>query len=402
MHFQNSKAGFPNAKVAEVALASLGIALLVCGAATNQRWLDQHFLPTFNIGRALYVRIETAIRVVMATIGVTLATVARRRIAAVIGQDPLVVFSSVAAAILALAASELVLSHLRVPAPEWLVHGEEPRRQADRRLGWTLVPFRVGHLAAGGRTVEYAIDRSGYRARTPDDSVDPARPTIVFVGESIIFGEGLTFDESIPAQVTGLTGLQSANLGVGGYSNDQAFLRLQQELPRFSRPVAVVSLFMPVLFGRNLDDGRPHLGPGLTWQPPVHHARLVLLGRVLVPYRRELTIVNGIAHTRDVLRATEDLARARGAAPLLIVPQIGAEDPREAALRRRVLDDGGIPYIPVPIDCSWTISPEDRHPDATGAHAIALAVARAYDGTLPSAPLRRSGRSAIGRTRPSG
>ena len=50
-----------------------------------------------------------------------------------------------------------------------------------------------------------------------------------------------------------MTGIQSANLAVHGFGSDQAYLRLAIELPRFRQPVAVVSLFMTALFGRNLD-----------------------------------------------------------------------------------------------------------------------------------------------------
>src|SRR5262249_51359745 len=154
----------------------------------------------------------------------------------------------------------------------------------------------------------------------------------------------------------------------------QAFLRLEQELPRFDRPVAVVSLFMPMLFGRNLDDDRPHLGPGLTWEPAAPHARLVSLAHLLVPYRSDAAVARGVALTRDVLRATADLARARGAVSILVVPQIGVEDQTETRLRQRVLDDGGIQYVPVPVDAGWTVDSSDRHPDARGARAIAQAI----------------------------
>lgn len=37
-------------------------------------------------------------------------------------------------------------------------------------------------------------------------------------------------------------------------------------------------------------------------------------------------IDRGVEVTRDVLRATARLARARGAAPLILVPQFGPED----------------------------------------------------------------------------
>ena len=53
-----------------------------------------------------------------------------------------------------------------------------------------------------------------------------------------MFGEGLTWDESIPGPGGRLMDVQSANLAVHGFGSDQALLRLQLELPRFRRPVA--------------------------------------------------------------------------------------------------------------------------------------------------------------------
>jgi ABC-type multidrug transport system fused ATPase/permease subunit len=43
----------------------------------------------------------------------------------------------------------------------------------------------------------------------------------------------------------------------------------------------VVSLFMPTLFGRNLDDDRPYLAPGLVWQPAQQASHLASLETVL-------------------------------------------------------------------------------------------------------------------------
>ena len=83
-----------------------------------------------------------------------------------------------------------------------------------------------------------------------------------------MFGEGLTWDESIPAQTGAMLGTQSVNLAVHGYSTDQIFMRLERELPRFARTVAVVSIFMSELFGRNLDDDRPHLARISSGSPP--------------------------------------------------------------------------------------------------------------------------------------
>jgi hypothetical protein len=363
------------AAAVEVSIAIAGVALVAVAMAATQARLDRHFLPSFVVGRALYVRIETSVRIVVAAAGVSLAVIARRRLARTIVERRVEVARIATAIGLALLAAEAALRFVSVRPGEWLIPSEEPRRQPDAVLGWTLVPSRAGHLAIGGRTVEYAVNRLGYRTRSIGDTPDPARPTMVFAGESVVFGEGLTFDESIPAETGAMLGVQTANLGVNGYSSDQAFLRLRQELPRFQRPTAVVSIFLPVLFGRNLDDDRPRLGPELTWIPAARHARLISLARLFVPYRSEDQIAQGIALTRDVLRATADLARARGAWPLLIVPQVGPEDPADADLRRRVLDEGHVPYLAVPLNDDWTIEPSDRHPDARGARAIAEAIA---------------------------
>ncbi len=256
---------------------------------------------------------------------------------------------------------------------EWLLPDEEPRRIPDPRLGWTWEPRRTGRSAIGGRVIEYAIDSAGHRVRRAGEPVDPDRPSLLFIGESVMFGEGLTWDESMPAQAGSMLGLQSVNLAVHGFSTDQAYLRLQSEVPRFRRPVAVVAIFMTTLFGRNLDRDRPHLGPGLVWLPAEQQGRLKSLATLLVPYRSDATVERGISLTREVLRAIVDLARARGATPLILAPQFGPEDQLEESIRRRVLDES-LPYVRVPIDADWRLS-WDRHPNARAAHIVADAIA---------------------------
>jgi hypothetical protein len=78
--------------------------------------------------------------------------------------------------------------------------------------------------------------------------------------------------------------------------------------------------------------------------------------------------------TRDSLGALVRLACARGAQPLIIVPQFGAATPVEDDLRHRILDEAGLPYVRVTLDPAWHL-PGDPHPDARGARAIAAAVA---------------------------
>ena len=370
--------------MAEIAVASIGAALVACALAANQRWLDRHFLPSWFLPRPWYVRMELFIRLLMAALGLALAFLARPRVGRFAARAPARALHAAIAAGLALGASELVLRRVHLRAAEWLVPDEEPRRRPDPRLGWTFVPARTGHNTVGGRVIEYAIDPAGYRVRRVDEPVDPDQPTILFIGESVMFGEGLTWEESVPAQVGAMTGIQSANLAVHGFGSDQAYLRLERELPRFRRPVAVVALFMTALFGRNLDDDRPHLGPGLVWRPAEQHGRLASLATLLVPYRTDDTVERGVTVTREVLGATANLARARGATPLILVPHFGPEEEVERALRRRILDQIGLAYVWVEIDAAWRL-PWDRHPNPRAARAFAAAVApRLARAALPS------------------
>src|SRR6266853_1404790 len=371
---------------AETAVASVGIALLSCALIANQRFLDRHFVPSFFLPRHWYVVLQMSGRLAMAILGTWLALVARRRTGRCAARTPAGALRIVIAVVLALGASEIILSRVLLRPGEWLSAKDEPRRQPDPRLGWTWVPARTGHKSIGGRIIDYSIDPAGYRVSRVDEPVDPQRPTILFTGESVMFGEGLTYEESVPAQVGAIIGIQTANLAVHGYGNDQAYLKLETELPHFRRPVAVVSLFMTDLFGRNLDQDRPHLGPGLVQLPPEQRSRLPSLAKLLVPYRADKTVDRGVTVTREVFRATNELARARGATPILVVLQFGHEEQAEQMLRRRILDDAGLPYLFVEVDSAWRL-PWDRQPNARAARAIATAIAAQLRGQHPPVDL---------------
>src|SRR4051812_4192025 len=295
-------------RIGEIAAMAIGVVLLVGAMAATERWFDRHFLPSFFLPRRWYVDILTAVRIAMALLGVCLTMIVRPHIGRLAATAPGLLVQILIAGALALGAGEFALRHIHWRPAEWLMPDEEPRRQPDARLGWTFVPRRTGRSLIGGRSIEYAFDAAGYRVRRVDEPVDADRQTVVFIGESVMFGEGLTWDESVPAQVGSMMRIQSANLAVHGYSTDQGYLRLEAELPRFHHPVAVVALFMTALFGRNLDDDRPHLGPGLVWLPAAPHGRLASLATLLVPYRTDETVARGVAMTRDVLRAIATLA----------------------------------------------------------------------------------------------
>lgn len=359
-------------RLAEMATYLIAAVLLACAVCATQPWLDRHFLPSFLFPRDWYVRLETAVRFGLAIAGALLLRWAPR-LGQLAGRAPSGSVRIALAALLALGISEPVLRGMHLQPNQWLRADEEPLRRADERLGWTLAPARTGHATIGGRTVDYAVDVAGYRVRDATHAVDVTRPSVLFIGESVMFGEGLTWPETVPARVEDALGLQSANLAVHGYGSDQAFLRLQTELPRFREPRAVVTLFTPSLFGRNLDRQRPHLESGLVWVAPRPAWQLQTLARLVVPYHSDRVIAEGIATTRQILQATAALARSRGAVPLVLLPQFGAEDPPQQSIRRRVLDGSGVDYAFVQIDPSWRL-PWDRHPDARAAGVLAAAV----------------------------
>jgi hypothetical protein len=359
------------------AVALVGLALVVAAAAANQAWLDRHFLPSFFVPRQWYVWLESAVRLLFAGAGVGLM-IGRRHIARALTAAPALTLQVIAAAVLAVVAGAFVLGTVNVRPTEWLRPEEEPRRQEDAELGWVLAPDRTGHSRVGGRPIDYAIDAAGYRVARSDEPVDRQQITLMFAGESVMFGEGLRWDETIPAGVAAMLGTQSANLAVHGYSTDQMYLRLARELPRFRRPAGVVAIFMTELFGRNLDDDRPHLGPGLVRLPAQRQSRLMAMAGLLVPYRRDTTVERGVDVTREVLRAIVQLAREHGATPLVVMPQFGVEADAQRRLRERIVTPD-VPSVFVPLDPDWRL-PWDRHPNARAAKVIAAAIAARFQG----------------------
>ncbi|HSS12572.1 MAG TPA: hypothetical protein VLL04_01680 [Rhizomicrobium sp.] len=354
--------------------------LLVAGAlAADQDWLDRHFLPLFFFPREKILLQERLVRTGCGVLGLGLVFFVRPAILRAARRMTPGAFGAATARIvlaigLAFGASELLLARKFAYAAAEGPLKEEPMRRPDPLLGWIFVPARQGESNVGGRNIVYATDPHGYRVQN-GAAVDTDLPSILFTGESIMAGYGLQWDESIPAQVGALMHAQSANLAVHGYANDQAYLRLKTELPRFRNPVAVVSLFTPALFARNLGDDRPHLGPHLDWQPAAHRSRLSALFRFLVPYHSDADIEQGVAATRAVLRASAELAHRHHAVALVVDPQFGPEGPVERMLRRRILDEGGISTLRVELDPAWRLK-GDMHPSPQAARVIALAIAR--------------------------
>ena len=374
------------AAAVNLAFVFSALALLVLILLTGQDWLDRHFLPSWQTRYPEQLRNFNIAQVLAGGVGLFLLILVRGAVLNAIRHGrPRHILGTVFSCSLAVAAS-LVTTEMILRSKTWhALYGDptttEPMRLRDRELGWVYIPHRLGRASFGERRIEYAINRDGYRTRSIDDVTDFRRPAIVLAGESILLGWGLHWHESVGAQLERLTGTPVVNVSVNAMATDQLHMRIRRELPRFAQPVALVTLFMPRLVDRNLNTDRPWLDAQLRWHPggPQPY-RLIELTRRLLPYRSDAEVAEGIARTQAALRGTLALAEARGAKAYIVVPQFEPADPIEHAVRKRVLDDGGIPYVLVRFDRSWVIA-DRRHPDARASALIARALAERMSAT---------------------
>jgi hypothetical protein len=375
------RGGSPAAKAADLAGWLAGAALLLLALRMGEGWAHRHFLPAWAYGWDVQMRLLLVLRLIVAAAGLVLLFLLRpwlvRAFRAGRGRQALsTLLTSALAVAAALAVTEGVLrtESWRSVQERW---DQEPLRIREPLYGWGFLPNHAGSVRLDGQIAQYATGPYGYRAPAAGAVLDLDKPTIVFAGESLVFGYGLDWPDTIPAQVQAITGVQAADIAVNAHAIDQTYLRLRAELPRFRRPVALVVPFMARTFDRNLDRDRPHLDARLGWHPAEPPSlRLVELGRRVLRYRSRAAIEQGTAMTRAAIARIFAMARARGARPLLLVPQLLPESEEEREVRRNVLDSAHIPYLLVPVPAQER-SPTHGHPNSRGARRIAEAVAAA-------------------------
>jgi len=374
-----------HARLAEVLTLLAGVGLILFAAMADRAWLDRHLLPHLFLQRSEQILWWIVERSLAFAIGIALVLPVRLRVGRAFragrgGDLSLNILLITVAIALALLASELILRTGNWARIERWAQSEEPLRRADPLLGWANIPARVGGENYQGRTIRYTLDDDGRRIADAAHPLDPRRPSILFAGESIMFGFRLNWSETAAARIEASSGLQSVNIAVNGYGTDQELMRLRQELPHFTRPAAVVALFAPTLLERSLDSHRPHLDAALRWHPARPAWRLERVFKNVLLYHSTAQVDAGIAMTRNSLAAIVAEARARGAMPLILVPEFAPEQPTERILRNRVL--AGLPYVRVEFDPHWSI-PGDGHPDARANKAMADAVLTAFATRLP-------------------
>lgn len=128
----------------------------------------------------------------------------------------------------------------------WFAGGNHPRFlfQPDPESGYTLRPgFRGREIAPGDEfNVAVAVDARGLRDHP---HTAPPEPSVLAVGDSMTFGEGVPVDRSYSAVLERTAGVRVYNAGVPGYSSRQMLVRLRRFLPVL-RPTVVVMTLAPL------------------------------------------------------------------------------------------------------------------------------------------------------------
>jgi hypothetical protein len=352
----------------------MGLGLVVWALRADDVWFQVHTMSCHCVVEEGSLPKAHAARWGAALLGVVLIVFVRprlvrrfagRSLGSLLGSS----FRIAAAVVLALVVTEVVLRARGVRPPP-----ESPRRDVDLPAS-----AEKDHMIAG-RTVHYATNSHGFRARTPNEVPDLTAPTIIFIGESIAFGYGLDYDETIPALVGKHTGIQTVNLAVSGSGTDETLVRLRARLPQFSRPIAVVSFVVYNWLDRNVagDRSRLALRGGVLEElgplsPSLRSSPLRAILRTLIPYHDDEAVVL----TRALMREIADVARARGASPLFVLTPRGTRcltsDPGGPWIAKRLVESQPFPSIDVDIDDSLALG-KDIHPGPRGAEEYAARI----------------------------
>src|SRR5512140_210814 len=108
----------------------------------------------------------------------------------------------------------------------------------DAELGWTPVP-NSSSVVTTARTIHAQHNSLGFR---DIEFVRGARPAMLFVGDSFVWGVDAEADERFTDLLRSrLSGLTVVNAGVSGYGTDQEYLLLQRIWPTIQPAVVVLT-----------------------------------------------------------------------------------------------------------------------------------------------------------------
>ncbi|MCA9435244.1 MAG: hypothetical protein KC964_10210 [Candidatus Omnitrophica bacterium] len=157
----------------------------------------------------------------------------------------------------------------------------ESRYQRDEILGWSPIPNFDGVHGGAEFKVRVRHDSNGMRGR----EVSPARvhdvSRVVFVGDSMTYGHAASDEEAFVGLLDSRdNGIETVNLGVGGFNTCQEFLRLKYYGFKYHPDLVVLDVFWNDIYWENLES------PGPKFE--VRDGELVQLGFDLEDLNSEL------------------------------------------------------------------------------------------------------------------
>jgi lysophospholipase L1-like esterase len=119
---------------------------------------------------------------------------------------------------------------------------EHRHAQHDEMLGWVNVPKAFVRDAYGAGK-NFTANAAGFRAREEyTREVPRGRKRVLFAGDSFTMGFGVGDDDTYPAQIERIEPrIQSANLAMGAYGVDQAWLSLRSDAAQIEKDAIVLA-----------------------------------------------------------------------------------------------------------------------------------------------------------------
>lgn len=128
----------------------------------------------------------------------------------------------------------------------------------DPDLGWSY----IANSSTNQDGIFYNFNQESYRVENIDQKTNFKKPIILVIGDSILFGHKVNFNESFGYKLQKELGdkYEVINFSVQGYGTDQIYLMMQKQIPKY-KPVAVITDYISDHNKRNVNQDRRYAFP---------------------------------------------------------------------------------------------------------------------------------------------